>query len=292
MRYRGRNFCEEEIKIIEQVIKEAPEPKYRTPISKEICRRLRWTKPDGGLKDMACRVALLQMEQDGIVRLPPVIKCAVTNIKVNYSDVVLPPLELVRGSISELAIEISLVTRKSEKKSKLWNTYIDRYHYLGFTRLGGAQLRYIVTSQGRLIAFLGFSAAAWKTKARDEFIGWTQEQKETKLHLIVNNSRFLILPSVEVPNLASYLLGRIVRRLAKDWKDTYGYFPLLVETFVQKDKFKGTCYKAANWIPLGDTTGRGKYDPDKTYSIPIKTVWVYPLTRKFKVQLLKQESEF
>lgn len=223
------------------------------------------------------------MEKDGVVSLPPVIKCSVTNKKVTYDHVVLPPIESIQGSITELSIEISLVTKK---ESKLWNAYIDRYHYLRYTKLGGAQLRYRITSHGRPVAFFGFSAAAWKVKARDEFIGWNYEQKEKNLQLVVNNSRFLILPKVQVPHLASHLLAKIVRRLPSDWNKIYGYRPVLMETFVQKDKFKGTCYKAANWIHLGDTQGRGKFDTFKTYSIPIKTVWVYPLMRKFADHLV------
>lgn len=233
---------------------------------------------------MACRVALLQMEKDGIVRLPPVIKCSLTNKKVTYDHMVLPPLESIRGSITELSIETSLVTKK---QSTLWNAYIDRYHYLGYIKQGGAQLRYIVTSHERPVAFFGFGAAAWKVKTRDEFIGWNCEQRERNLYLVVNNSRFLILPSVEVPHLASHLLAKILRRLPSDWHQIYGYRPVLMETFVQKTKFKGTCYKAANWILLGDTQGRGKFDRFKTCSIPIKSVWVYPLNRKFADYLVK-----
>lgn len=283
MRYRGRNFSEEEIDVIRQIIKEAPTPKYRTPISRQVCRQLGWLKPDGGLKEMACRVALLQMEKDGLVCLPP----PMTQLpfrKITYNHVVLPPLESIRSSIKDLFLEISLVTKKD---SVVWNSYIDRYHYLGYTKLGGAQLRYIVRSRSTLIAFFGFSAAAWKVKPRDEFIRWTHLQREKNLHLIVNNSRFLILPSIEVPHLASHLLARMAKQLPADWHQAYGYRPVLIETFVQKDKFKGTCYKAANWIWLGDTQGRGKFDRFHTHSIPAKSVWVYPLTKNYAHYLLR-----
>lgn len=287
MRYRGRSFSEEEIEIIKQIIIEAPPPKYRKPISREICRRINWRQPSGGLKDMACRVALLQMEKDGVVQLPPVAESnlnRITQNQVNYKTENLPLLEPVCGLIKELALEIELV---GKNESKLWNTYIDRYHYLGYTKLGGAQLRYTVKSKGRLVAFFGFSAAAWKVKARDEFIGWSPEQKEKNLNRVVNNSRFLILPSVQVPHLASHLLARIAKQLPHDWNRVYHYKPVLFETFVQKDKFKGTCYRAANWIHLGDTKGRGKFDRTHQNSAPLKSIWVYPLMKNFGKYLEK-----
>jgi hypothetical protein len=230
---------------------------------------------------MACRVALLQMEKDGLLTLPPVAKSyrhQLTNARPIYRDIKLPPLEPIRGSVRDFMIEIALVEKN---ESTLWNTYIDRYHYLGFTKLGGAQLRYIVRGNSSLLGFFGFSAAAWKVKPRDEFIGWAREQKERNLHLVVNNSRFLILPSVQIPHLASHLLGRIAKRLPEDWYCKYKYKPLLMETFVQKDKFNGTCYRAANWILLGDTKGRGKFDGTHQNAAPIKSIWVYPLAKNF-----------
>ena len=154
------------------------------------------------------------------------------------------------------------------------------FHYLGYTKLGGAQLRYIVTNGKDPIAFFGFSAAAWKVKDRDNFIGWTASQKEKNLYLVVNNSRFLILPSVKVPHLASHLLSKIVTILKKDWLLKYKCRPVLLETFVQKDRFSGTSYKAANWKYLGDTQGRGKYDSQNKKEAPVKTIWVYPLEKK------------
>ena len=228
---------------------------------------------------MAARVALLQMEKDGLIKLPPVVESARISRLLSHPKPILsgdlPPLESVHGAIKDLRLEFSIV---GKSESKLWNAYIDRYHYLGYKKLGGAQLRYIVRSNGKLVAFFGFSAAAWKVKSRDEFIGWTREQKERNLHLVINNSRFLILPSVETPHLASHLLGKVARQLPVDWHRTYNYKPVLMETFVQKDKFKGTCYRAANWRYLGDTKGRGKFDITHKNPLPVKSLWIYPLT--------------
>jgi hypothetical protein len=283
MRYRGREFSEEEIEIIKSIIKEAPPPKLRSPISREICRRLNWRKPDGGLKDMAARVALLQMEKDSLFVLPPARRSPNT-FKQRFTELILPPIESIAGSLHDLVLEISLVPKT---EASIWNAYIQQYHYLGYTKAGGAQLRYFVKSKNRFIAFFAFSAAAWKVKPRDEFMGWTLQQRENNLHLIVNNSRFLILPSVKVPHLASHLLSRITRRLPNDWMKVYNYKPILMETFVQKNKFKGTSYKAANWVYLGDTKGRGKFDTKHLNSAPIKTIWVYPLIKNIKKTIEK-----
>jgi hypothetical protein len=169
----------------------------------------------------------------------------------------------------------------------LWNAYIERHHYLGHQPLPGAQLRYFVRAAGQIIAALGFGASAWKTKPRDEMIGWTIEQRRANLHLIVNNARFLILPWIQCKNLASRVLALISRRLAEDWHTRYAYRPVLLETFVEKPRFTGTCYKAANWLYLGDTQGRGKLDTFHRRSEPIKSIWVYPLTHDFRQHLCR-----
>ena len=151
--------------------------------------------------------------------------------------------------------------------------------------LPGAQLRYFVRSAGHIVAVLGFGASAWKTKPRDEAIGGTPEQRRRNLHLIVNNARFLILPWIRYKNLASRALALVSRRLADDWHDRYAYRPVLLETFVEKPRFAGTCYKAANWQQLGDTQGRGKLDALHRHGKPIKSVWIYPLVPDFRLHL-------
>ncbi len=164
----------------------------------------------------------------------------------------------------------------------MWREYIQRYHYLGYTSLPGAQIRYFTYAGDVLLALLSFSAAAWKTAPRDQFISWTHEQREKNLHYIINNSRFLILPWVRSTNLASKLLSLVSHQLLIDWPRQYGYQPALLETFVELERFTGACYKAANWIYVGNTTGRGKLDRYKQFTLPKKSIWLYPLHKNFK----------
>jgi hypothetical protein len=171
--------------------------------------------------------------------------------------------------------------------SALWNEYIDRYHYLGYTPLPGAQLRYFVKSGTQILALLGFGAAAWKTAPRDSYIDWDAGTRKRNLHLIVNNARFLILPWVRSRNLASKILSMVSRRIVADWQQKYNYEPVLLETFVEKARFQGTCYKAANWIYVGDTQGRGKLDVHNEYKLPVKGIYLYPLRKDFRKRLIE-----
>jgi len=156
---------------------------------------------------------------------------------------------------------------------------------MGYSPLPGAQLRYFVKHKDEILALLGFSAAAWKTAPRDTFIGWDPQSRKQKLHLVVNNSRFLVLPWVQSKNLASRILSLAGKRLPLDWQARYHYRPVLLEAFVEKVRFEGTCYKAANWIYVGDTQGRGKLDVRHEHKVPVKAVWVYPLSRHYRDQL-------
>jgi hypothetical protein len=167
----------------------------------------------------------------------------------------------------------------------LWNELIERYHYLKYRPLPGAQLRYVVFHDASLLAVLGFSAAAWKVAPRDRFIGWNHEQRQRSLHRIVNNARFLILPWVKVRNLASRILAAAARRLPDDWRRRYGYEPVLLETFVDRARFRGTCYLAANWIHAGQTQGRGKLDRQHRGLSTVKHIYLYPLRKDFRKKL-------
>jgi hypothetical protein len=188
------------------------------------------------------------------------------------------PVRLPAGELP--AVRLEPLTGRGE--SRLWNEYIQRYHYLGYQPLPGAQVRYFARSEKQIVALMGFGAAAWKTAPRDAFIGWTPGQREERLHLVVNNARYLVLPWVTSRHLASKLLGLSARRLQRDWEERYGYRPVLLETFVEKARFQGTSYRAANWQYLGDTQGRGKLDRDRQAELPVKSVWVYPLVRNFR----------
>lgn len=283
MRYSGRDFSEEDLETVRGIVAEDP-ALTRAEISRRVCDALGWRKPNGTLKDMSCRVALLRMQDDGLVKLPPP-RWGNGNGKPwrRRTAAGQPgfPITADAGDLTDLRLE--LVDQSGP--TQLWNEYIDRYHYLGYTPLPGAQLRYLATARGQVIAVLGFGAAAWKTKPRDEFIGWTPKQREANLHLVVNNARFLILPWVRSRHLASRLLGMARRRIPGDWEERYSYRPVLLETFVESERFAGTSYKAANWLCVGETTGRGKLDVHHTAKGPVKTVWLSPLRKNFRKAL-------
>jgi len=282
-RYCGRGFSDAELQTIRQIIAADPHSS-RAHISRLVCQALGWYKPDGGLKDMSCRVALLRMQKDGIITLPPPKVPPKSMLAKITFTVATEPQEDVITPVHNLP-ELQLHPVIQRQQQLLWREFIHRYHYLGYTPLPGAQMRYLATSENRILALLSFSAAAWKTAPRDNFIGWNAEQRQQNLHLIVNNSRFLILPWITSKNLASKVLALAARRLAEDWSQRYGYRPVLLETFVETQRFLGTCYKAANWIHVGQTKGRGKLDVHKTCSIPIKDIWLYPLEQSFKQAL-------
>ncbi len=279
MRYCGREFSDDELACIRRL---AAEPgTNRRVISRRVCEEFGWRKPDGGLKEMSCRVVLLRMQADGLVRLPaPLHRSSNAARSTPRTPQAEPqaPLFTAAGELRQLRLELV----ESKRDSLLWNEYVDRYHYLGYQPLPGAQLRYVARAEGSLLALFGFGAAAWKTAPRDDFIGWTRAQHEARLHLVANNARFLILPWVRSRHLASKLLGLAARRLPGDWHARYGYRPVLLETFVEKECFSGTCYRAANWLYLGDTKGRGKLDTAHAHAVPVKSVWVLPLAPRFR----------
>lgn len=282
MKYCGRLFTPADFEIICALIAASP-PLSRFGLSREVCERLNWRRANGKLKDMSCRVALLRMQADGLITLPPPrhAKGVTYRAHPHIERAVLEPKLPPTVDLDQLTVE--LVCKRPD--SLLWNAYIQRHHYLGHQSLPGAQLRYFVRTAGEIVALLGFGASAWKTRPRDEFVGWTSEQRQRNLHLIVNNARFLILPWIRCRNVASRVLALASRRLADDWQMRYAYRPVLLETFVEKQRFAGTCYKAANWQYLGDTQGRGKLDTFNRYSKPIKSIWVYPLACNFRQQL-------
>jgi hypothetical protein len=222
------------------------------------------------------------MERDGLIRLPA--RQGQHHPKRRRSPRSLrgEPRAQIRKKAGELALGFEPVT---EASTRLWNELIDRYHYLGFTPLAGAQVRYFIRSQYGTVALMSFSAAAWKTAPRDRYIGWDRQSRERNLHLVVNQSRFLVLPWVHVRNLASRLLGTALRRLADDWQSRYKYRPVLVESFVPKERFSGTSYKAAGWTCVGETQGRGKLDRERRRALPVKTIWLKPLVRDFRERL-------
>jgi hypothetical protein len=281
-RYCGRNFSDDDIRQIQSLIAEDA-TRSRAELSRLTCQALAWYKPDGGLKDMSARVAMLRMQEDGLILLP-LPRTKRPDPTVHITSKTNPGEALVAPARQLSPLRLERVTQKAQ--SRLWNEYIQRYHYLGHKLLPGAQIRYFVYSQNQRIALLGFGAAAWQTAPRDDYIGWNHKQRQKNLHLIVNNARFLILPWIKSHNLASRILAMSAKMLPEHWQEQYGYRPVLLETFVEKPRFKGSCYKAANWVFLGQTKGRGKLGPAGKQSVPIKDLLVYPLDRRFRNLLM------
>jgi hypothetical protein len=276
----GRTFTPAEIVWINEQVHTCPDLN-RVQLSKLFCRHVGWAKPDGGLKDMSCRVAFLRLEKSGFIQLPVPRKKVRIGTRINFSKKgePRPPVNIDAGNV-QLGFEP--VKRKT---APLFNELIQRYHYLGYSRMCGAQMRFFVYAGKQLVALMGFSAAAWRVAGRDEYIGWSDEQRKAHLHRVINNSRFLILPWVTGKNLASRILSHAARKLPGLWQQRYGYKPFLIETFVEKQRFAGTCYKAANWICVGDTLGRGKWDRQNKFDKPVKSIWLYPLDRRYKERI-------
>lgn len=286
-RFCGRAFSREDLQWIGALISKSPSIS-RQQISQRFCEYAGWRKPDGGLKEMSCRVALLKMFRAGIIHLPP------PKSRQSRADEKVPrtPGGARKGDLYKQPCEFDLQFRTvDETNSALWNELISRYHYLGYTPLAGAQIRYFVESQYGSVALLSFSAAAWSTEPRDRWIGWSADQRKSNLGYVVNNSRFLILPWIHSKGLASRILAKAIKRLRCDWQQKYNYSPVLVETFVEKARFAGTSYKAAGWKLVGETKGRGKLDVRNEYKLPVKTIWVMPLAADFRARLCGKSSE-
>lgn len=277
-RYCGRDFSEADIEAIASLAASLP---TRKAVADAVCDALRWYRPDGRRKDMSCRVALIRMEADGLIRLPPPLNGNGNGALPRHID---PPASQglsISSSLADLGlVELQVVDTKAA--SRTWREMVASYHYLGYVAFAGAQLRYLVSCSSGLLGALGFAASAWKCAPRDEHIGWDRATREARLHLVVGNARFLILPQVRVPNLASFVLGAACRRLASDWQAAYGYSPVLLETFVERERFDGASYKAANWVHVGVTKGRGKLDRHRQANLPVKDVYLYPLRRDYR----------
>lgn len=253
----------------------------RGALARQVCQWLDWKDHHGRPKEISCRVALNRLAQRGMIELPAprAVSFAARSRKPRE---VRQPWPQVRGALSKLgAIELVLVNGKPAL-SRLWRAMMREQHPQGDGPLCGAQLRYLIRCPQGVLGGLSFSAAAWRVEVRDEHIGWTERMREQRLPLIVNNSRFLILHSVEVKNLASHVLGLVSRRLSADWFARYGVRPMLLETFVDRARYAGTCYRAANWVDLGLTQGRGRQDAAGTGQIGRKQVLLYPLARNWR----------
>jgi hypothetical protein len=262
----------------------------RAEIARRVCHRLHWKTAGGQDQLMSMRVGLLKLQRAGLITLPPPLRGNGNGGQKRRRDVPLPPGEPVGQSVEQLT-GLMLQPVVGREQSWFYSNLIEHYHYLGYTPMAGAQVRYLIRWEGGVLGAIGFGAAAWKVAPRDLFIGWVPANRERNLHLILNNSRFLILPWVRSANLASKVLRLCARRIPGDFQQAYGYAPVLLETFVERNRFRGDCYRAANWWPLGQTQGRGKQHRRSAPGVPVKDVWVYPLTRHFRRKLLAGQSE-
>lgn len=286
-RYHGRDFTAEEIEIIRRLCADDAHP-TRAAIARAVCDALDWRRLDGRRKDMAARVVLLRMAHDELITLPPARHVPPNGRIPRYQApdpqlaLDLQPAAPAPTRLGELA-DITIQTVDSPQQSRQWRTLIATHHYLGYTPFAGAQLRYLAHSAAHgPLAALGFAASAYKCAPRDTYIGWDPPTREARLHLIVGNARFLIVPHIQVPNLASHLLARTTRRLPADWQHRYGYRPVLLETFVETGRFTGATYQAANWTRVGRTTGRGKLDRHHRHAVPVKDIYLRPLHRNWR----------
>jgi len=250
----------------------------RMEIARRVCNWLNWANSLGQAQLMSCRVGLLRLHRLGIIELPPPLRRNGNGKGLVRQKAKLPSLSFLEADLQSLT-GLRLDRVRTREESAYWNILIDEYHYLGYKPLPGAQARYLIRWDGGELGAIGFSASAWKVGVRDQWIGWDALTREKGLRLIVNNSRFLVLPNIRVKNLASRVLSLCAGRIRVDFSETYGYEPVLFETFVEKGRYSGTCYRAANWLYLGDTTGRGKLDRNHKHSVPVKAVFVYPLVR-------------
>lgn len=271
-----------EIELIQKLITFNPNWS-RTRLSVELCWIWDWRHPDGHPKEISCRDLLRRLNNKGLIVLPPCKQQPVFKPGLK-SHIQLMPHDTteISGDIRDiLPIRLEIVPEDSFQGQE-FKSLVDQYHYLGFDRTIGENLKYLVYSrQGRLLACLLFCSSAWACAPRDQFIGWNAQSRRNNLIYTTNNTRFLILPWVKLPHLASHILGLIVRRISSDWQKKYGHPLYLLETFVEKERFKGTCYKAANWIYVGETTGRSRNDRYSNLQVPVKNIYLYPLDTHF-----------
>jgi hypothetical protein len=287
--YRGRLVSSEDILYIRELITADPHQSRRT-LSKKLCEAWGWRQPNGALCDMVCRGLLLMLDRAGQITLPPVAYVRHNPLAARARPApVLSDATPLAGRLADIQpLEFEQVRRTGDEP--LFNSLMEEHHYLGYEQPVGEQLKYLVWTQSRPLACLAWGSAPRHLGSRDRYIGWSGEARRRNIRFIAYNTRFLILPWVEVPNLASYILSRMAGRLSADWERVYGHPIYFLETFVDPERFRGTCYRAANWVLLGRTTGRGKDDQTNRPNRSIKEVLGYPLTRRFRQLLGNAEA--
>jgi hypothetical protein len=285
LRYRGRSVTSEDVEFIRELIAAHP-GLSRRKLSAKLCEAWNWRQPNGALRDMVCRGLMLGLDRGGHIELPP-IRHLPRNplVERNQREPVEVDQTPIDCGLSVLRpLEFQQVRRTSAEH--LFDGLIETHHYLGYTQPVGEHLKFLVRAQGRPVACFAWSSAPRHIGPRDEFIGWKQVHRRSNLRLLAYNLRFLIFPWVRVPHLASHLLGRMTRMLSDEWQKVYDHPIYYAETFVDPDRFRGTCYRAANWISLGITTGRGKADSTHVANRPKKHVLGLPLVPDFRQRLI------
>lgn len=282
--YRHRVITDEDVVFIRKFIIGHP-GSSRRDLSKKLCEAWNWVQANGALRDMVCRGLMLMLHREGLIELPPVRRVP-HNPLVNRSQPVRVSMDErpLEASFTEIgALEVRQVRRTTEEA--LFNSLLQQHHYLGYTQPVGEHLKYLVCAQGRPVACVAWSSAPRHLGSRDRFIGWGLQARRQNIGLLAYNTRFLILPWVRVPHLASHILGRMARMLSADWQGMYGHPIYFIETFIDPQRFRGTCYRAANWTLLGVTTGRGKDAPTHQVNRSIKQVLGLALVKDFRQRL-------
>jgi len=281
LRYRGRELGQGEVTFVRELIADNPQASRRA-LSAKLSRAWGWVQPNGQLRDMVCRSLMLALERAGQIELPPARRRPPNPLARRVRPA---PVEIdrtaVRGSLDDLGrLDFRQVRRTGEEA--LCNSLIEQHHYLGYTQPVGEQLKYLVYAGNRPLACFAWSSAPRHVGPRDRYIAWSPEARRRNIRLVAYNPRFLILPWVEVRHLASHLLGHMMRVLSADWERVYGHPIYFAETFVEPERYRGTCYRAANWVMLGRTTGRGKDDRTHRPNRTLKEVLGYALSRRFR----------
>jgi len=286
-RYRARDLSAGDIAQI-QVTIAAHHARGRSYIAHALCEQWQWRQANGGYKEFAARDLLLRLEEAGFVTLPPRQRTKINRAKKSYARIPVYSQEPLSGALADHGAPVIEEARGAH--GELWDYLLDHYHYLGRPRLVGEHLKQVVSIDGQVVACLAWASAAWKIAPRDRHIGWNAALKRTHLHLIANNVRFLILPWARVKNLASQVLGLSVRGLAHVWRQRYGHPVVLAETFVDCARFAGTCYRAANWICVGETQGHAKRGNTYHRHGRVKGIYLYPLSRRWRQTLTGEVS--
>jgi hypothetical protein len=284
LKYRGRAVTPPDVVFIRELIAAHPKASRRA-LSLKLCEAWEWYQPNGNPRDMVCRGMMLALHRAGHIELPPARWKLSRAYRRENPEAVEVDQSPVRCRLGELGPLTFRQVRRTDEEP-LFNHLIQAHHYLGYTRPVGEHLKYNIYAGDRPLACFAWSSAPRHLAPRDQFIGWPAEARRRNIRFVAYNPRFLILPWVEVKHLASHLLGRMTRMLSSEWEEAYGHPLYFVETFVDPTRFKGTCYRAANWVYLGQTTGRGKNDNTRRPNRPLKDVLGYPLTKRFR-QLLE-----